>query len=355
MSHWPKTENFITLHTLSILSPEEWMAYFVILFWEYGTESVMVCTWLSETRCCLQCLEICLPSDCPNSLSFWLEANILRAGDVSRHFLLCWRTCELSPVWGHWGKSHCAHLWGGSVWTQALGVNASSHMLTVKNLWMFFWSNWAICFIRVTHEGQEFMVSVPIPALLSSFHCDQSDLHRAVCGGGCHSWLPVGPSAKHLLCCATISCVFFGETHALRFCFLVCFIFLFFETQSHGPHSAIRLTMFARLTLNSWSSGLSLPSVGVTAVHLCAQLFCSSKTVRVAEFREFLCSHYQFFLRIHALQMFFLVSTLFLHSLNKKKMNLRAMRGLSGLRCLPHRQADLGLILDVHVRVGGEN
>lgn len=76
-----------------------------------------------------------------------------------------------------------------------------------------------------------------------------------------------------------------------------------------------------------WTHDPLASPVQVLGLQLCTHVpssFARLKTFRVAEFREFLCPHYQFFLRIHALQMFFLVSTLFLHPLNKK-MNSRAI------------------------------
>lgn len=204
-------------------------------------------TWLSETHCCLQykCLETCPPCDCPNSLSFWLLASILWTGDMPGSFSSLLKSMRVISSLGSLRiKSLRTSLRRFCVNTRLRSESFKSHVYCEKLVNIFYLTG-PFVFLPVTHEGQEFTVSVPTPGLLSSFHCDESDLPTVVCGGGCHSWFPAGPSAKHLLCCPTISCIVFGEAHALCFWFSVCFIFysLFFETQSHGTHAATRLTM----------------------------------------------------------------------------------------------------------------
>lgn len=116
----------------------------------------------------------------------------------------------------------------------------------------------------------------------------------------------------------------------------VCFMFLVFSVFYFLFFNFLRCSLMVPILPSDslclhdwpWTHDPLISLFQVLGLQLCTHVpssFARLKTLRVAEFREFLCSHYQFILRMHALQMFFLVSTLFLHPLNKKKMNSRAI------------------------------
>lgn len=115
-----------------------------------------------------------------------------------------------------------------------------------------------------------FSVVFTVTSLTCTQWCMVADV---ICGS---QWVPMQSVSCDVLPSAALSLAK-RMLYVFGFQCALFFIFQLFKMQSHGTHTAIRLTMFAWLTLNSWSSDLSLPSVGVTAMHSCAQLFCSSK------------------------------------------------------------------------------
>lgn len=76
--------------------------YFVLRVWYEVSHSIYDFPRLTSVPQ-YHCLEICPGCYCINIPPFWLLARIWYTGGMPQSvpFVTSWRTCELSPVWGH--------------------------------------------------------------------------------------------------------------------------------------------------------------------------------------------------------------------------------------------------------------